>query len=893
MGDVHVYPLTPRFAALWSRLAASWDRKEGFRTPHGSLRVALCTTTGRMVIFAIRRDETADDPATARSMIISDGPLDPGLARICFDEWQRRHFGDPGEDKLSRLVDFDNAEALPLADLLERDEAGYITGPWWWKDAIGWSVLRKLAPHPLGDKTRPKKKKITFTITTGGTLLAWHYPWIRTTKNGPRNRNGADAMGYVSVRGETRRGYTDAIVRIDCHVTRVARSWANVKTVHLKHPRFPVLLKVPVRSYVLRDGNGEDVMIDGKRVWKTVFRGRTADIVQACELEPIALPESADGDLGTVRGVFRNKGKHPVGKGPGAYFTLRMATHIKSILKRDPVIYKGTDYTVPESGRTTGPIPTAKLPAALRAAGWDSLRIAVLYAADSTPQRILQTLHGDYGMPLPGDLTAANPVYDGATVALTPQISITLCKVPELTMHGRHDRGAVIRNMTGLKAGSPDDLVAAICETTWKPGDKIIYDGKPLTRRALAQHRVPSQFIVAADPVDEPDAVDHPARAAIQNLLRSCGLVDNRLSYAVGDVPAVSKKAPMTEPITLVGIHLRQHRFRKVNRRSANPPRMVAVLTAVHLDSDPDACPRLEMYIDGQWLRFAEGLTALHAAQLGNAYWSRDDTGGQNLRDHIDAAYDSLILPPGTRRVVTVMDKEQARGLYPALDDNPTITAPLPGLALTEEGVDAAVIRIASAQHAARPATAYREGDDLEISKPSYWMRVLFVDDNGAEPTWLLTQASHQHQGAKSPMRTGTHLARETSANATTATWAKTCTPPAESRSLSRFPATTILPTWRYSSPGYATRPSHGTTAPSDPPHFTSAWRPTRTILSTVIVSPTPARQTRMNYRTTTINNRAAATPGSSSSSSARSRRTRPAPRCGTLSFGAAASWRV
>ena len=762
MGDVHIYPLTPRFAALWSRLAAAWDRKQGFRTPHGSLRVALCTTTGRMVIFAIRRDETADDPVTARSMIISDGPLDPGLARICFNEWQRRHFGDPGDDKLSGLIDFDNAQTRPLAELLERDDAGYITGPWWWKDAIGWSVLRKLAPHPLGDKSRPKKKKIPFTITTGGTLIAWDYPWVRTTKDEPRKRDGADAMGYVSIRGETRRGYTDAIVRIDCHVTRVARSWANVKTVQLKHPRFPNLLKVPVRSYVVRDANGNDVTTaGGKKVWKTVFRGHTAEIVQACELDPITLPETADGDLGTVRGIFRNKGKHSIGKGPGAYLTLRMATHIKRILKRDPVIYKGTEYTVPESGHTSGPIPTTKLPTALRAAGWDSLRIVVLYSADSTPQRVLQTLHVDYGVPLPAELTATDPLYDGATVALTPQITVMLCKAPELTMHGRHDRGAIIRNMPCLKAGSPDDLIAAICETTWKTGEKITNDGKPLTRRALAEHGIPSQFMVVAAPVDDPEAVDHPARAALRNLLRSCGLVDNRLSYAVGDVPAVKKEAPLTEPITMVGIHLRQHRFRKVNKRSVNPPRMVAILTAVHLDNDTDACPRLEMYSGGQWLRFAEGLTALHAAELGNPHWSRDGNGGQNLRDHIDAAYDSLILPPDTLRVVTVMDKEQARSLYPALDDNPTIAGPLPGLTLTEEGIDAAVVRIAFGQHAARPATAYREGDDIEVSKPSYRMRVLFVDDNGAEPTWLLTQASHQHQGAMSPMRTGTHLSRE------------------------------------------------------------------------------------------------------------------------------------
>ena len=761
MGEVHIYPLTPAFAAHWQDLARQWDRKQGFKTPHGSLGVALSTVTGHMVIFTVRDDEVADAPLSRRSLIVSDGPLDLELTRVCFDTWQTRHFCNPGTgDRLSQLIDFDNVAVRPLQDILERDDAGYITGPWWWKKAIGWSIVRRLAPHALTDKTRPRRK-INFLVSTGGTLVAWDYPWIRVTNKGKANQRVGYAMGYVSVRGDTRRATKDPIVRIDCHVTRVAPVWNNVKTVHVKHPQFSTLLRVPIRSLPVRDGDGKEIKTeDGRLTWQTTFRGHTADIVQACDLDPIRLPEHADGDLDVIRPVFRNKGKHMIGKGPGAYFTLRMATHIRRILGRHPVIYVATRYNIPGNSITSGPIPTAKLPAALASSGWESLRLAILFEKDSTPKRILHTLRTDYGIKLPPDLARDDAVYDGASLNFAPGITIVMCKAPELTMHGPHNRAAIIQRVPCLKAGGPDDLIAAICETTWS-GSKIANDGKHPTRRALAGQRIVSQFVVAKEPSDDAETVDHAASAAIRDILKSCGIVDNRLAYAVGATPEVPKEAPITEPVTLVGIHVRRHAYKKVRGRSRRPPKLVAVLTAVHLDADPESTPRIEMYANGQWLRYADGLTAFHGGEIGNEHWGRDAAGAHSVRNHIEEAMDSLILPEGCHRVVVVLDKEEARSIYPAVGDNPSVKNPLPGHRLAQEGVDVAVVRIALGSHAPRPATAFREVDKLEKMKPSYHKRVLFVNNDGDEPTWLLTQDSHQHQGAKSPQRIGTQMSRE------------------------------------------------------------------------------------------------------------------------------------
>lgn len=477
-------------------------------------------------------------------------------------------------------------------------------------------------------------------------------------------------------------------------------------------------------------------------------------------LDPITLPQQADGDLDAVRPVFRNKGKHMIGKGTGAYFTLRMATHISRTLGITPVIYDATRYNLPANSITSGPIPTRKLPVALASSGWQSLRIAVLYDKDTTPRRILAVLRDDYGICLPTDLDAPDAVLNGATVEIAPGITAVMCKAPEITMHGDHDRSATIRQLPSLNHTGPDDLVAALCETAWS-GQRIAKDGKHPTRRNLAAARIVSQFLVAKDQPEEGES-DYATSSALRDLFRACGIVDDRLGRAAGAHPGVRMHAPLTEPVTLVGIHLRRHIYKKVKGRPVKPPKLVAVLTAVHLDTTPESTPRVELFANGRWLRHAEGLAAFHAGDIGNELWGRDADGAQAVRSHIEGALDALIVPPTTNRVVIVVDKEGAQSIYAGIDDNPTITAPLPGRRLLQDGIDVAVVRIALGPHSPRPATAYRRGEDLDLKrKPSYHKRILFAHNNGDEASWLLTQDSHQHQGAKSPLRIGTDYARE------------------------------------------------------------------------------------------------------------------------------------
>ncbi|MFJ2189924.1 RNaseH domain-containing protein [Kitasatospora sp. NPDC087861] len=765
MGQVWFYPLTPEFEDLWEICERQWDPEEGFRTPHGALRVALGTVTGRMIVFTVARRRDARS-GQKRSMIVADGPLDPKLTTRCFDTWQKLHFRTRANGQLlSQSIDFDGVECLRLADVLERDDAGYITGPWWWKDAAGWSVIQRLASQPMIDKAHPAQRATNFRVGLAHDakkLLAWDYPYYRTLYEGRPNERTGWAMAYVSVAGETQRGLPDPVLRFDCHVTRVAEHWRNVKTVHINHPQFDTLLRVPVRHVPEVGPDGKKLQDkNGYPVWKTKFRGHTAAIVQACGLNPVTLPNEADGGLDHVRAVFRNKGKHPVGKGVGAYFTLRMATHIAGVLGVQPIVYDKSRYTIPQKSLTSGPIPAKKLPQALEAADWKSMRLLVIYSAATTPRRILRQLRADYGVPIPAALTAPSAAFDGARVEIAPTITLEFRKIPELVMHGGHDRAEVIRLCGPLHSEDPDQLIAAICETTWD-GKPVPNDGKPLTRKALGAARIVSQFLVEAAVPATDEETDFPASAALRHVFQDAGIIDDRLARATCASPDVRIEAPLTEPVTVVGFHLRRHNYQRVRGQAPRRPKLVACLVAMHFTPDAETPPYTEMYQNGQWLRLAEGRAAYHGADIGNENWGRAADGAQAVRDHIETALDGLIIPNGGNRVVVVLDKEGSRSIYSGVGDNPFSGGQLPGRGLAQDGVDVAVVRLAFGQHAARPATVYRDStDNLETMTPSYRRTLIFEKRHPHETVWMLTQQSHQQAGNSPMLREGNRRTRE------------------------------------------------------------------------------------------------------------------------------------
>ncbi|AVH55717.1 MULTISPECIES: RNaseH domain-containing protein [Streptomyces] len=764
MGQVWFYPLTPEFEDLWEVCERQWDPDEGFRTPHGALRVALGTATGRMIVFTISRRRSTG-PDEAQSLIVADGPLDAKLTKRCFDTWQKLHFPNLKHQLLSEHIDFRNTACRPLTDVLQRDDGGYITGPWWWKDAAGWAAIQQLAARPMTDQQHPDQPATSFRVALAHDakrLVAWDYPYYRTIYQGRANERTGWAMAYVSVTGETQRGLPDPILRFDCHVTRVADHWRNVKTVMLKHPQFDTLLRVPVRHLPHTGPDGEKITDkDGRLTWKTTFRGHTAAIVQACGLKPVTLPVNADGALDHVRAVFRNKGKHLVGKGVGAYFTLRMTTHIAESLGVQPIIYDASRHTIPGKSITSGPIPRGKLPQAVEAAGWKSVRLVAVYSADSTPHRILRQLRADYGIATPAALADRATAFDGQIVDVAPTITLEFRKIPELTMHGRHDRAALIRSHSALQVSDPDQLIAVICETTWD-GKPVPHDGKPATRKALGATRIVSQFLVKTDAPPREEDTDFPASAALRHIFQDAGIIDDRLSRAICATPEVSMDAPLTEPVTVVGIHMRRHVYKRVRGQGYRSPKLVACLVAMHFTPDAQTPPYTEMYQNGQWLRIAEGRALFHSSEIGSERWGRNGDGARAVRDHIETALDNLVLPEASNRVVLVLDKEGSRSIYPALDDNPFRTAPHPGRGLAHDGIDVATVRIAFGHHAARPATVYRDGvDNLTTMNPTYRRTLIFEKHHPHATVWMLTQQSRQQAGNSPMLREGNKRTRD------------------------------------------------------------------------------------------------------------------------------------
>jgi hypothetical protein len=762
LGDVWVYPLTERFDLIWERLAKQWDKAEGFRTPHGSLRVALSVVNGSKVIFVNPKQRAGDLPWSQRSLLVTDRELNSDLTTICFDTWQRRNFPDM-HDLLSDQIDFVGAKKLELASLLERDEHGYVTGPWWWKDAAGWAVAGRLVLAPLVE-TVPVQRTTKFQMTTNGHVLSWNEPLERVIREDTPSPHRSYGMTYMTVEGANRRDHRGPVARIDCHVTRVADRWANVKTVRIKHPKFDQILHIPVFNRKKFDRNGDPILdAAGKEMWETVLRGSTAEIVEACGLETIRdLPQQANGQLELVRGIYRpNNDRHLIGKGTGSYFTLRFGVHASKVLGVEPFLYEKTIHSIPGKTITSGAVPATSLPKALAAAGWKGMRIIVLYQQRSTPRRLLKYLNEHYQVPTPLFSGQDEPDYHGLSLSIGDAIEVVLLKVPELVMHGSHDRKAVIGGLDALNNDDPDTLRIALCETVWN-GKPIADDGKPQTRRALGTADVVSQFLVAKEPPEGDDEEDFPVTRAFRDLLRAGGVLDDRLTRATYEIEGQRKSAPQTKPVATVGIHIRRHTYRRVKGQPKRNPRMVVQMIAMHFaDGTVLSPPRTEMYSNGEWVRHAEGVARFHAGPIGTERFARSGEAAEDLRDYIETALNNLILPDGCDRVVIFLDKESARSIYAGIDDNPTVKVPLPGQQLRDDDVDVAVVRIALDGHAPRPATPFREGkDDLETMTPTYRKTVLFASTSQDEVTYLLTHPSRQHEGAMSPLRAGTKSSR-------------------------------------------------------------------------------------------------------------------------------------
>ena len=181
---------------------------------------------------------------------------------------------------------------------------------------------------------------------------------------------------------------------------------------------------------------------------------------------------------------------------------------------------------------------------------------------------------------------------------------------------------------------------------------------------------------------------DEPAIAAVRDMLRSAGVIDNRLAVATTN-PRL--KGRLDRDATLIGIHIRQHTPRK--KGGIKPPaRLVIRLVAMHATPDPHQPWRTQTYSDqhGRWVPYRVGNAAYHATDIGTTKLSREYKHLQDIRDHVDEALTAGKFDRD-KPIVIFVDAQGCKGIWPGLNDtsfgtNTTKAAPEPGVAQTIAG---------------------------------------------------------------------------------------------------------------------------------------------------------------------------------------------------------------
>jgi hypothetical protein len=740
LGKLALYPLTPAFTSAWVRFATTVKRRAGRDeiTPrYSNLATALTAVTGHPVrLFAAKELSGSQRAQGVDALLVTTTLIDPWVLATAVRTFERLSLGDGRADTLAPCLDGIQPAMAPLAAYVDVDD-GRAQAPGWLYEAAKWHLAARIASMPLIlDGHLP----IRLRLDTNANLVAWASPITRTWSTGPRH-----AMVYLDTSIVTLPGAAHLYLRLDAHVARIPNRWFDVKHAWVACTNDDEdtgpLLHLPVR------GPWPDRGRDHPE-----YRDFVTGILEACRLDPIpTLPDAFPDTPGPVR-LIGNPASHPVGRGAGARFILQVQQQLIERLALPEPSYQRTKILATTA--TTGQIPIEQIDQAIYAAGTDRLRIACLYDSPLTRRRMADALSAFSS----GGRHGLTGVMDDVPIDLTDRLSVVFRRAPELVSHGNH-----LRDINGLTclAGDDGQAVLAWLETFWE-GAPVQDDAKPTLRAELGKGGIVAQFLNANYTPKKPrrrrdgtipEPEDHPAQAALRDLLRQAGVVDNRLAAAT-----ISSRLaqPLTKAATLVGVHIRQHTPRRRNGVKESI-RLVVQLVAIHASPDQDTPWSVEMYDDTEgWISYRQANARYYAADIGNATFGRSREKAPLVREYVDQALSAL---PRKIPLVVFVEAEACRGLWRGLNNGSFGGGPLPGSTINHP--DLAVVRCASGSNAPRPSHQSHTRRVTDPYKPDLPRAELYEHEEGGVLSYILAQPSRIHRSGAAG-RAGTDFTRWT-----------------------------------------------------------------------------------------------------------------------------------
>jgi RNaseH domain of pPIWI_RE/pPIWI_RE module N-terminal domain/MID domain of pPIWI_RE len=722
LGTVTAYPLTQEFSDTWATLPTG----RGGRQPrYRSLATGLCAATAQPVRLFGERDLAQQElDAGNRMLLLTSRPFDYRLA-TAVAAWEHHTRADQAPSALAPLLPAPEPARL-LTDYVSFSADAPPDAPNWVFRTAAWQIMKNLAGTRLSIDGR---EPLTLRLDTDGSLLAWDPRDLITSASGKGH-----GIARITARLVTSPGTGDLILCFSAHLSRIAGTWAKVKNTWIARdaPDVP-LLRLPVH-HRRRPDTDPRAATDP---WRHLLSPAIPAIIEACELEPITLPESLPPAPGSIRPQAPGNMRHPLGSGLGARFMLRLNEHITSCLPALEPLGLEPDKTIALAERDPAPTLAAS---AIDSTGYRHLTILCLYATPGARDRMLSQLESLTGEPLMS-------LPDGQARPIHDRLAVIACHCPEMLAHGQVNRAALLARLLagpGLERGS-GDIISAWVETEYHPDVPIdrAADAKPHLRRLLGLRQVPCQFL-ATEPLRLPKRVrplpessrPHAARSALHDLLRVTGILDDRISQAAAG-PRLQHR--LDRSAVLVGIHARRQ------QTGDDDPPLVLTLAAIRATPDPSAAWQALMYSDRRstWLRLGAAIADFHAGSIGDPALGRTEEKGARTRDRVEKRLAQLADDHPGLPMMIFTDGPSTRTIWPGLQDRHFGTGPMPGDTLRAAGLEVAVIRSNNGPEIGRPVTRRDEGnqprDPLQPAAPG---RRVYQRTDTAQPVWLFPGVS-------------------------------------------------------------------------------------------------------------------------------------------------------
>jgi hypothetical protein len=730
LGTVTVYELDARFKDTWGSLIEHVKRNSTQRylqPRYSDLATALVAVTGQPVrMFPLLGSNPEN---VSKALLVTTEPIDTWLLETTFATFEQCIRNETG-GKLGKIVSEAPWEARHLASYVKRTSGGQIDVPWWFSDIARWTYAARLAGQPL----TVDDLKVTFRTDTDGNLLVWDNPIER-----PWGKPPVPSLGttYLETDVRTMPGARDLYFHVQPHLARVPQKWYRARNAWVNHDDGGPLLFLPVTDGWTPAGGTEPA-----------YRNHIATITQACQLERFPVPptDPLRGDFDRFRLKGKPSSKYPIGKAVGVRFAFQIQDQIASALGAEPLTFSRTKLTA--GPHIEGPIAPPDLDTAVSASGTQSLRIVGLYSEQRTRDRVVKAL-GEY---VPEGTQLSAP--DGAEIPISERVTMVFHHAPQVIGHGKQMRDlAQIPALTAPDDGAVVALVETTLPTTKEEKDD---DAKPVLRKKLGALGIVSQFLDAKyeqpEEDEAPEGPDHPSKAAIRDLFRAAGVIDDRVEATLTNTK--SNRA-LTTSATFVGLHLRQNTPRK---RSQGKKSLVINLVALHAHAD--GTPWSVTMFDapsGKWLPYRTSSASYYAGPIGDDTLNNTYEKRQDIQLKVDTALKGL---PFDQPLVLLIDPHAgpAQKVWPGLTDKSHGTRQLPGDGT--EHPDLAVVCVNTGVGATRPTHRTHGTLNGDPKKPDLPGQDLYAHQENGITTWLLAQKSRVFRGSGSKNRIGAEKTR-------------------------------------------------------------------------------------------------------------------------------------